>query len=215
MFGDASLDNTMGMFPWVAGASAVFVILFIFAKVWKATVSHKVANQTFTGMTVQDIDKMRRDGIISEAEYKTIRHKAAERELESLRHKEEAERERLILSEAAINPDAARKLLKPEQIQKPPVAEPRIDPVAPQAQQQEKPYKMFDWGDPLASVDESPTPAASAQHSASITHPQPGKIRVPPPQAEKTAASGELELLLEKGVITREDYERFKAMAKK
>ncbi len=188
MFGDIqNIDQYMGMFPWVVGVTALLIVLFIFAKFWKAAVSHKVSNQTFLGMTVQDIDKMRRDGVISEAEYKTIRHKAAERELESSRHKDEAERERIILAEAEIDPDAARKLLKPEQIRK------SSAPAPAAAQPPAEPVTTAGWGDPLAG----------------LAGPESG---VAPPPAEPP---GELELLLEKGAITREDYERFKSMMKK
>ncbi|MCE5228971.1 hypothetical protein LLG95_05165 [bacterium] len=220
MFADVpGYDYMMRLLPWAMVGTVVGVLLIIVAKIMGKSVERR-SREPFTGMTVQDIDKMRRDGVISEEEYKKIRHKAAERELESMRQQNEAEQDRLILAEVELNPDAARKLLKPEQF-----AQQIPAPIKPPAAQQPD-ISAFDWGDPLATAEPPDAVArasarddqpVSPEAKSTVTHPQPGKIRIPPPHLEpkKEEPAGELELLLQKGAITREDYDRFKALMRK
>ncbi|MEN6626430.1 MAG: hypothetical protein ABFD69_09405 [Candidatus Sumerlaeia bacterium] len=226
MFGDVpGIDYLTQWIPYVIGA---VVLVIAFTVLWGPIVKRNVRQQTFTGITVQDIDKMRREGLISEDEYKLIKHKAAERELDSMRQQTNADRERQILAEAVINPEAARKLLPPDaapETKPRPLQQPAPAPPAPAAPESapapQATSDLFNWGDPLAGIDivkEAPAPP-----DGGVTRPHPGKIKVPPPQgfapapqaAPAPEPAGELEILLQKGAITREDYERLKSLIKK
>ena len=161
------IEYVTDMLPWVVGATAVFLVLFIFVKIWKAAVSNKVKSiGTQAGMTMQDIDSMKGRGLISEEEQRRIRQTMARRILEEGREARRAQQEQEILLEAQIDPDAVRKL-----VDRPPSDE-QLAPPRPQA--------------PAASELSEPTPSA-----------QPRKL-------------GQLEVLLEKGAISLEEYERLK-----
>lgn len=213
--------NMMRWMPWIIGAC---VAVLAVALLWGPIMKRNVQRQTFSGMTVQDIEKMRKDGLISEDEYKKIKHKTAERDLDSMRHETDAEREKQILAEAEFNPDAARKLLTPEVLAEAKQRSPIIKPAEPAPAPQPAPIAakpaaakptsdVFNWGDPLSGAGEHAQPKETPAPAVGVTHPAPGKIRIPPPQPAQPI--GELEILLQKGAISREDYERLKNLIKK
>jgi hypothetical protein len=111
-FGFAGADKIAQMLPWVFGATGLFILLFISLKVWRALFGKKVKSIGLeAGMKFQDIDTLRTKGLVSDEEYRNIRHALAKREMERTVTDREAELDRQLLQEVAVNPDAARKFL--------------------------------------------------------------------------------------------------------
>lgn len=210
-FGIPGGDLIARMLPWVIGATVAFIALFLTLKIWRAFFSRKVQSiGVETGMRFQDIDSLRRKGLISEEEYKKIRRSLASQESERDTDEREAERTQALMREVAVNPDAARKFLTPEQLAEaqgssrpaPPAASgaPPDEPYPPAA----VPASMNnprvvrarnEYRAQTAAGAGAPAAASSAPNSAT---PAPaGKPR-------------DIDVLLAKGAITQEEYDRLR-----
>ena len=98
--------------PYALGVLAALILLLIFWNIWRSVVNRKVRGiGTGAGMRIQDLDGMRKKGMLTEEEFKQVRRAMANRELKSLEERQRVERERAIFQEMEINPEAARKLL--------------------------------------------------------------------------------------------------------
>lgn len=96
---------------WVIGGLVALLLVAILLIIWrKATAGRREQAAADRMLMFTSFERMRDQGLISEEEYRRIKQKAAERELEEMRRAEK-ERDAKILEEAAINPDAVRKLL--------------------------------------------------------------------------------------------------------
>ncbi len=164
--------------PVLIAAAAFFfamVVLYIFIKFRASRGPANSGMPIGAGLSVPEIERMKREGLINEEEFKRIKAKAAQRALEQSRRQSNPEHDREILAEVAANPDAALKLLTPEQIAEAerrrqaiasgePVhsaapVPPPAPPVPPAAATKNHVPEI--WGDPLAEIEAMhPTPAA-------------------------------------------------------
>ncbi len=185
--------DVMEMLPLLLLATVAAFFIIIFIKIYAPFAARQVQNrQGVAGISMQDIERMRREGLISEDEFKQVRRKAAQRELEAGQKRQQIDLDRQILAEVEINPEAARKLLAPQQLTE---AQPRDEAIPP-------------------------TQPAAGPSSEPAKHPRPGRLRVPPPPdlpapaeevdeiPDKSAGKRDLDLLFEKGAISRAEYER-------
>jgi uncharacterized protein YutE (UPF0331/DUF86 family) len=171
--------------PWIGLPLLGIVVLMIVRKMYKSSVNRKLRSMGMaSGMSMMDIDQMAKKGMISPEEYRRIRHSLARHELDRTQQKLQSERERALIAQAEFDPEAARLLLA----QNNPPAKPR----------------------------------PAIKHSAPQTAPggsSPGARLSPPPLGPPIGAPTgppagtpprDIDILLKKGIITGEEYERMK-----
>jgi hypothetical protein len=245
------------LYLWIGATIALFFAIIV-TMIVKGYFSRRVRNTTFdSGMSFMSIDAMRKQGLISEEEYKAIRRKVADRALADATPKEQSERERQLLKLAAIDPDAVRELL-PEEVRARAAAkesepegeggkrtgtEKLTGPGARPAERKELDYDYdYDYdedkdkdkdkdkdenkinenglrsnaeelggeqaaGDPLGGIAAGPPPA-------SMNMPRVAQSRRAAQAEGPSGKKSELDLLFEKGAISREEYERLKGFFK-
>lgn len=101
----------VNLFVWALSVTLGLAGLFIVRLYMRAKLKKEMMAREAMSMSMMDIDTMRKRGLVSEAEYKAIRHALAEREVDKERRRKQAERERAILAQVESDPDAARQLL--------------------------------------------------------------------------------------------------------
>jgi RNA polymerase sigma factor (sigma-70 family) len=87
----------VNLFVWALSVTLGLAGLFIVRLYMRAKLKKEMMAREAMSMSMMDIDTMRKRGLVSEAEYKAIRHALAEREVEKDRRRKQAERERTIL----------------------------------------------------------------------------------------------------------------------
>src|SRR5262245_33308331 len=103
--------------PWLIVATLILIFLIILMFLWRAISKNKRRLGGFeSAMKFQDLDAMRKKGLLTDEEYKNVRQSLAKRELERGSTEANAERTRKLMMEVAVNPEAARKFLTPEQL---------------------------------------------------------------------------------------------------
>lgn len=208
--------------PWVAGVTIGLIVLLILKFFLRSSVSHKVRSiKDGPAMSMMDIDQMRKRGLVSEEEYRAIRHSLAGGEVERERRRLQAEREKTILAQVEKDPEAARLLLQTGQQETPAKPAPKAQP-APQRPQQAQPQPRPQQPQPRPQPQAQPgDPLAGVQPGDPLTHPTRIVQRPAAPQPQPQPAlqpknqTSELDLLLQQGVISPEQYQRLKASLKK
>lgn len=207
------IGNMFSYGIYVAIALAALVIVKIG---WKGIVTRSVrSQQAQSGMDFGTLDKMKGAGAISDEEAKKIRQAMARQMLQHTEEERRALEERSILAQAAYDPDAARALL-PEQYRDKnntpaPAGDARKKPEpAPEPEPEIKLERPSDLGIFATPADDAPRPAPSAT-TPLFNKETPETARQKPHQ--KPQPKGELEILLEKGVLTREQYDALKKQA--
>ena len=240
----------LDIMPWVLGVTISLMVLFIFWKFWRKVSDRKVRRTgQISGMQFQDIDRMKKQGVISEEEYRSIRRAMANREVQGMAERKKLEEEQQILERAEINPDALRQLLTPEQLAQADhpqaAAQPRatheparVEPIArtpatstqlsaaptrppgaapaqPVARQPATPPRPPGTAKPKAQPQPQPSMnmprvVQARQHPAQAQSQSKAQPKAKSPAQPKAKPKGELELLLEKGAISPEEYKRLK-----
>lgn len=172
-------DYLLRVVPWVIGVSVLFILLFLSMKIWRAVFGSKVRSIGFeTGMKFQDLDTMRKKGLLSEEEYQRARHSLARHETERTANEREMARTAQLMQEVAVNPEAARKFLTDE---------PATAPTA-------------------GAMPRAPQPAMNNPRVVQARN----AARTAPPEATTLNKPRDIDLLLEKGAITQEEYDRLR-----
>lgn len=191
-------EAVLNYLPYGIGLTVALVGLFILRLIFRSIINRRVrAIKDDPAMSMMDIDRMRKRGLVDETEYRAIRRALAESEIDKERRRQQAERDKLILAQVEHDPEAAKLLLSPE-YQSPPAAPPP-HPVAAPA---------------VKGLAPRPALAATGAPRSPRSAPQPVSA-VPAPQAQPSAAPprrlSDLDVLLEKGAITLEEYDRLRA----
>ncbi len=168
--------------PAVMGTVAV-IALIIFAYILHS-LSRRGSSGLPGSMSFMDVEQMRKKGLISEQEYKHIRSKLAQRELERSKDQERIEKERGIIAQVEQNPALAHTLLTHEELEKVRAREAQKGMQRPGGQAQ---------------------PAAAP----SMNMPRVAQARMEE-TTEGEKKKREIDILLEKGAITRDEYDRLK-----
>ena len=182
---------------FVGAVLAILVLLFLMRLArGKSRHSESLPNL----MMFSDIEKMKKEGMISEEEYRRIRGRAAEKELARSKEEDRVEREISQLEKVRLNPDMARDLLSEEDLRRAAARKKELEALRKgKARETELPTPEFEPG-PVV-----PTKPASAP---------PSPPKTAPPHAPASAAPGnrmsELDILLEQGAISKTDYMRLK-----
>jgi uncharacterized membrane protein len=222
------LNDNPEIFIWAVGAIFVAILLIIFTFIWRRIVAGRVRSQTtIPGMDFTDVERMRKEGLVNEEEYKTIKRKVAERTLAETRKDRQSAEDEMILRQAAVNPDAVRQFVAPEtdegeaETARPaPATRPAPGRSAPPRPAQRPPAPTAETpGDPLAGLTSAGTPQTPPKPSMNMPRAAAEKQRsVGPPTPGDPATPGgksELDLLFEQGAISREEYERLKGFFQK
>jgi uncharacterized membrane protein len=185
--------------PYVIAALVIFILLVIFLMIYKPFARNKMKHIRPSGMTMGDIEKMRKEGLVSEEEYRKIRRKMSEREVGEVRAKANTEMQKALLDQAKVDPEAARQLWTPEELAQIEArqAAAGTKPAAPAQSSRERPT--------LRPVEPSMNMPRVAQERRRAEAPN---------QAGAPSQPGELDLLLQKGAISPEEYERLKKFVK-
>lgn len=190
------IDLYYRVIPWAVLGTAALIVLLVFWKIWKRMVTKKVQSiGDGSAMSMMDVDRLRKKGLVSEEEHRRIRSALASREVERTRKKQRQEQERMLLSQVEQNPLAAYQLLElDQQAPAPPAARPRpVSPSAPPSAEEGK-----------ARQDASPPamnmPRVVQARNEALTPQAPGVSSKP----------RDIDMLLEKGAITPEEYQRLK-----
>ena len=203
------IDSYYRLIPWALLGTSALIALMIFWKIWKRTVSRKVRSiEDGSAMSMMDVDTLRKRGLISEEEYRRIRSTLASREVERTQKRQRQVKEQMLLSQVEKNPLAAYQLLDLDGPAAP-------EPPAPQS----RPAASPNPASAPSPVEPRPRPAASAPPSMNMPRvvqarnearrAQAGSTSPNAPQ-EASAKPRDLDLLLEKGAITPEEYQRLK-----
>lgn len=171
--------------PYGIALTLALIALFLVRLVIRSMINKRVRSiRGAPAMSMMDIDKMVKKGLLSEAETRALRHSLAQSEVDKERRRQQSEREKILLAQVAVDPEAARLLLNNDS-----VTDRKARPV-------------------LAAPANATTPAGT-------TAPRPSPAAAPAkPAANAPAAVGhptDLDILLEKGAISREEYERLKS----
>jgi hypothetical protein len=189
------------------------------------------------GMFIGDVDKMLQAGLITQDEYRAIKRKIATKALEQSRRQEASEaKDRAILEMAAADPSMLRQLLPPEALARAgrPVESPTLDaPPAPPDPAHAPALPPSPPSPQLAPSLPSPRVASATARVAQVSPitqaSPPAQAAAPdvddsmagdplggvaPPGPSPAPAKGELDILLEKGAITAEQYRQLKGLAK-
>lgn len=183
---DDPLGNTQYYYFYVVGVVFFFCLLLLLIKLFRSKSS---ASEQHNLMMFTDIEKMKNAGLIDEEEYRKIRSRAAHQELERSKEKERIERDLILVDQAKVNPDLAREMLTEEEIQSAAVHKKELEALR-------------------HHTAESPAgPQAQAQRPS----PPPAPKETPPATTpEAPSRESELDTLLQKGAIGKEEYERLK-----
>jgi uncharacterized membrane protein len=193
------------VYLWAASVP-VLVVLFFFARlVIRSLVNKRVHSiETFTSGLL-DLDSMRRKGMISEEEYKTMRKRVAERQLQQLNEQTASRNTMQVLTAIERNPSLAGKLL-PEVAQAAGTRgagenrELPSTPPSPEAPLLRKP--------PPSRADVLPgDPLSDPRFVEQAAPPRGGHRRKRPPL--------DLDSMLAKGLISKEEYERLLSLQEK
>jgi hypothetical protein len=110
----SELMNRFGdVYFYGALITAAIVFIFVGRLVLRSMVNKRVHGVSMIGMTFGDIERMKKEGLISEAEYKEIRHKMAKRELEAQTQEKKKLQAGQILAAIEADPSLATTLLPP------------------------------------------------------------------------------------------------------
>ena len=232
IFGEGQAAETMAEFvPYALGIPVVIVVLIVFKIVWKMWVARSIRKQppTASGMILTDLDKLRVEGQIDEAEYKRIRRKMVERELAHTRNETQADFDKRIMTQVAYDPDAARQWIDPSQATAKTaggggaqgsrgdltnLTEPR-DPQPADPAPPESTDRAREQIPPKPTPPEQEVPNNKFRHLEPIDrpHPKPAAPQTNQKSSEqkpKTRKPMDIDVLLQKGLITPEEYERFR-----
>ena len=198
------------------GVALLLVALILVKIIAKAAISKKVRKVVSIGMTLEDLERMRRTGFIYDEEYQRARAKVAERVLESKLPKStlpaetalqaalsELEQERATAQTAPSAPGppgAARGAQTPPAAA---AAQPAAAP--PPAPTPAKPPQAAPAPQPQAAALAPATPAKAPQRApaAPSAAPTPKRPQAPPPF--------DLEKLRASGAIDEAEYQRLRA----
>lgn len=216
----------LDIMPWAIGVTVAFLLLFVFLKMWRRIVTKKVRRMGgVSGMQMQDADALKKKGLITPEEHRKIRQAMANREMERMSAQRRDEHERDILAQAEINPDAVVGLLTPEELQegraRKAAAKSREVRSAPESPTTQAPARRParsetpDRTRPLPQAAKTPPEPAMnmprvVQSRRKAVGPEQGKPAAPSEGQPPAKAPGELEVLLEKGAISPEEYQRLK-----
>lgn len=194
---------------WSLFGAGIIICSIIYFIIWRRVLpGRNTQQQSVAGMHFTDVERMRKEGLISEEEYRSIKRKVAERTLAQTKAESDVARDRMILEQAAINPDAVRELIdakKAARKAEQEAAAPRQRPAATEATA----------GDPLAGLSREPAQGTAPQPSMNNPRVVAEKQRAAADRATGGEGNSELDLLFEKGAISREEYERLKSFFKK
>lgn len=209
------VPGMISLLTWSLLMTVGIIALFFMRLYLRSSVNKKVRSiKGSPAMSMMDIDQMRKRGLVNDEEFKSIRHALAEREVHTERRRKQTERERAILAEVEHDPDAARKLLAPElqtahretRVAPAPPPEPQATPAA------QRPGRL------QASPTWPATPAGalSGNNNAAARVARPASSAAPEPAAAPSNGGngdkpGDLDVLLDKGAITLEEYDRLRA----
>lgn len=172
--------------PWLAVPAIALVVLLIVRKMVRRSVNRNVRAQgIMSGMSMMDLDQMRRQGQLSDEEYKRVRQTLARKELERSRQRAQSGDPRDILAQIELNPDSARQFITPEP-----------DPVATKPPAPAPPEEAAD--DLVLEFPTAAPPQAARPKPASAPRP----AQANPPR--------DIDILLKKGIISREEYDRLR-----
>jgi uncharacterized membrane protein len=215
--GDDFFQGTFGGFsqylvefmPYIIGSAVLIIAFIVFLNLYKPFARNKIKNIKTSGMTFMDIEQMRKAGLLSEEEYRNVRRKVGERELADARRKATLEEQAAILERARLDPDAARELLTPAELA---IAQARR--AAAEAGEAEpagaaRPPKL----EPERPVLRPPRPSMKMPRVLEERRLAQAENQSAPASGEARKA-GELEILLKKGAISREEYDRLKKYVK-
>lgn len=171
-------------------------------------------------MMFSDIEKMKKEGLISDEEYRRIRGRAAEKELARAKEEDRVEREISEIEKVRLNPDLARDLLSEEELRRAATRKKELEALRQgKARETELPTPEFELGPvvqarrPTAAT--SPNPPVSPWSSTPPSNPAPPSSpqKMPTPGSAPAAPGNrmsELDILLEQGAISKADYMRLK-----
>jgi len=212
--------------PWALGTTVAFILLLIFWKMWRRIVTNKVRRMGgVSGMQMQDADALKKKGLITPEEHRKIRQSMANREMEHMSAQRRDEHEREILAQAEINPDAVVGLLTPEELREGRARKAAgksrkglVSPEPPTAQVPARRLARLETPDrthrPPPATNAPPEPAMNmprvVQSRRKAVGREQGKPAAPTEGQPPAKSPGELEVLLEKGAISPEEYKRLK-----
>jgi len=181
--------------PYVILVTVALIGLLIFRVVWKSMVTRKVRRLGLdSGMSMMEIDRMRKKGIIDETEYRRIRSALAHHEVARNEDQQRIAKERAIIAQIEANPELARELIEPRPGERP---RPPLNSAPPSPPQPGRPGALAEPSYPVGDPGQWPDPLA----------------RTPPPQAPAPPSKpSDLDLLLAKGAISKEEYARLKKL---
>lgn len=183
----------MNYVPWGIGLTLALAGLFVARLIFRSLINRRVRSiKDAPAMSMMDIETMRKRGLVDETEFRAIRRALAESEIAKERRRLQAERDKFILAQIETDPEAARLLLPPE--------------------------LQGAGGEPQPAAAPARQAAARSMISAAAVATRAIPPAAPPqkkPQSAPLAAPprrlGELDVLLEKGAITLEEYDRLRA----
>lgn len=224
---------------WLPIATIGLVVLIALTMLLKAYFARRVKRQSgVQGMQYQDLDKMTKKGLVSPEEQSRIRQAMARQMTQRERELSEAERDRMILTEVEVNPEAAKKFLSAEQLArarkqtgqdpsfapKPPeqpwppeLAEPETPPARPEPPPFEEGLSdAMPWEAPATGPQEkAPPPKKPPKKPGQPQRPEPSMNMPRVVKArQEGAGQSDLDKLLAKGAISREEYDRLSKFLK-
>lgn len=208
-------------------------IIFIGRLVLRSAVNKKVHGISTIGMTFGDIDKMRKEGLISEQEYKEIRQKMARRELENQTGEKKKLNAAQILAAIEAEPELAKTLIGPgseraraalaNRTEPGAAPAPAVAPAQKSHQPVEESTEALEPGldlddeyvtDPLYQAERQRSEAKIQQAPPAQPVPRTQPIRAPQPKPKAGAGGKQLDIdsLLAQGLISKDEYDRLSAL---
>jgi len=212
-------------YPYLIAAVVIVITLYIVMYIRRPMVRNKIHNTQVSGMTIGDIDRMRKEGLLSEEEFRRVRRKMSEREVSSMLNKTKLDAQSMILEAAKTDPSAALQLLTPEERA---IVEARKKKAAAEAAQGEWPtdaHPTQAMGAAARADQEAiriPIPPEPAMNMTRVVEER-RRAQAAQELAEASNAgqtpseggqAGELDVLLQKGAISQAEYDRLKKFFK-